>query len=59
MTRWEYQFIDVHRDTYNDLKRVLAEIRQAGEQGWEAVGQVTLDCSGVVMPVLMLKRPAP
>jgi hypothetical protein len=58
MARWEYKFIDVHRDTYNQLKAVLPEIRQAGEDGWEAVGQVDLDCPGVTMRVVMLKRPA-
>ena len=58
MPRWEYKFIDVNRDTYASLKTVLAEIQHAGEQDWEVVGQVSLDCPGVQMPVLLLKRPA-
>jgi len=57
MTRWEYQFIEIQRNKYDDLMRVLADIRQAGADGWEAVGQVSFACPGVPMPVLMLKRP--
>jgi hypothetical protein len=58
MTRWEYQFIEVHQSQYNDLKRVMAVIQQAGRDGWEAVGQVTFSCTGMTLPVVMLKRPA-
>jgi hypothetical protein len=59
MTHWEYKFIDLHKDMYDDFKRVAAEVRQAGADGWEAVGQVTMTCPGVTVPMLLLKRPVP
>lgn len=67
MTRWEYWFIllqqskaDPH-DAYGDF---LSEVRKAGAEGWEAVGEVTVrfqtgrGTSQGPMPLLMFKRPA-
>jgi hypothetical protein len=57
--RWEYKFIETHRNEYNDLKRVVAEVGAAGADGWEAVGPVTLSCTGITMPSILFKRPVP
>ena len=63
MTQWEYRFIDVYRGgsyTGNELSGFAAEVAQAGREGWEAVGQVTLRAGRgglqTDVPVLMLKR---
>jgi hypothetical protein len=71
MTRWEYRFIDLHRGTQfpaveparNFFGEFSEEVRQAGEEGWEAVGEVGLTYGAGMPPntirsgLLMLKRP--
>ena len=70
MTRWEYRFIDLHRGSTietpdgNFFRGFNDEIRQAGQEGWQAVGEVGLTYNAgipatntVRSGLLMLKRP--
>jgi len=62
MARWEYRVIYLYRgeDTANGLSGFIAELAQAGLDGWEAVGEVTpsygLSFRPRNIPVLLLKR---
>jgi hypothetical protein len=44
--------------TGKELSEFAAEARKAGDEGWEAVGQVNLTGGNTNVPVLMLKRRA-
>jgi hypothetical protein len=67
MTRWEYRYIALYRgagrvttttmmgEGFSDFS---AEVAQAGNEGWEAVGAVSLGFpGGNYTSWLMLKRP--
>ncbi|MFB9182062.1 hypothetical protein ACFFX1_28320 [Dactylosporangium sucinum] len=70
MTRWEYRFIDLFRGTRESFDQALtefaADVRQAGVEGWEAIGEIevsyhqkgTIDSAQPSARVLVLKRPA-
>jgi hypothetical protein len=69
MDHWEYRFIDLYRGTATDASTAfnsfVAEVRQAGKEGWESVGEVdvaynpkgTVTSHTVSVRVLILKRP--
>jgi hypothetical protein len=72
MTRWEYRFIDLYRGTDHKptaetavdfFRNFIAEVRQAGEEGWEAVGELGVTYGAGMPPnstrigALLLKRP--
>jgi Domain of unknown function (DUF4177) len=67
MTRWEYRYVNldagaIERDAA--FRRFEAEVRAAGGEGWEAVGEVDVTHLNHVghtfnIRVLMFKRPEP
>ena len=59
MRNWEYKLIDVWRAVGPPVEEFEAELLQAGNEGWEAVGEVTLGVGGRSFPKLLLKRPQP
>ncbi|MFI5909977.1 hypothetical protein [Dactylosporangium sp. NPDC051541] len=46
MTTWEYRYIDLYRGDGRDIQDAFdeftAEMRRAGAEGWEAVGEVNV-----------------
>lgn len=66
MTRWEYRFVELfHRPEYAGKEPpitrathlVTDELDEAGHDGWEAVGQVTILSGSISHPVILMKRP--
>lgn len=73
MTQWDYKTIDLWRGEYPELNSTAAaydsfqeKLRQAGDEGWEAVGQITISWMWKprtggnypqTIPSLLLKRP--
>lgn len=66
MTIWEYRLVELfHRPEYMEKESpvvhathlVLDDLAAAGEEGWEAVGEVTIASGGVHHPVILMKRP--
>jgi hypothetical protein len=75
MTQWEYMVIStsIEADDSPDsaldatFDKVIAEIQDAGAQGWEAVGGVDFrlrprrgaNAASLTFPALLFKRPQP
>lgn len=68
--RWEYKRINLDRGNKDLIDNVWTELDAAGQDGWEAVGQVTPQFTYIddrdhyvartaVRPHLLLKRPLP
>ena len=66
MTTWEYRFIELfHRPEYQEKQSpverathlVTDDLDQAGREGWEAVGEVTILSGSITHPVILMKRP--
>ncbi|MFN8018283.1 MAG: hypothetical protein U0P45_09175 [Acidimicrobiales bacterium] len=66
MTAWEYRFIELfHRPEYQEkgspVERathlVTDDLDEAGREGWEAVGEVTILSGSITHPVILMKRP--
>jgi hypothetical protein len=62
---WQYDYIDLHRSTANAERafdQFAAQMKDAGENGWEAVGEIRVSCdasdsSDAAIRLMMLKRP--
>lgn len=73
MAKWEYKFIHLYKaapSASEAFAEFTAEVKQAGEDGWEAVGEIAVGQYGkydprsggninVALRALMLKRPLP
>jgi hypothetical protein len=63
MDQWEYKYIKLYRamsniyDNVDDyVDQIVFDVRQAGIEGWDAVGQITMQIGQNVIPVIMFKR---
>jgi hypothetical protein len=60
MTTWEYHFIPLDRLQQKYVDSLAAQVNQAGMDGWEAVGQITITHYGSSpSQQLLLKRAKP
>jgi hypothetical protein len=61
MPAWEYQFIFTSRgeiDVVKAFANFFKDVRKAGDEGWEAIGEVTVKSATQTRDtVLMFKRP--
>jgi hypothetical protein len=62
MALWEYRIIglvrNVNRDSSKTVREFTAELGQAGDEGWEAVGEMPIyNGNNPPMRFLLLKRP--
>jgi hypothetical protein len=68
MSRWQYKLVDTYRTSALTAEQAMVslaeEIRDAGLDGWEAVGQLDVrispaDGHGGISGLLLFKKPLP